>query len=181
MQAINPRTIAVALAAVLAGTVLVQAAAANAPQDAREPAASMALVVFEDVPGSDALLRGDYETGLRQSLEASEHWWDRHAFELANNVCVAQLKLGRMEAAQESCGQVVEHRPNGRPTGTLARRFEAVALVNHGVLLSARGDVERAGTQFERASRQFPELGVARSNLQFVGGAAPRVEVGDEP
>jgi len=179
METTKGRKVAAAWTSALCGAVLAQAVVANPTQDAREPSNSMALVVFEGVPGSEALLRGDYEAGLRQSLEAAERSQVRHAFQLANNICVAQLKLGDMEAAQEQCGQVIEHRIDRREGAVMAQRYLAVALVNHGVLLGAQGDMEGAGERFEEARRKFPELGVARSNLQRVGGG-PRVVVGDD-
>ena len=74
-------TIAAACMLVLCSAGFARPAAANAAKDAREPASSMALVVFEGVPGSEALLRGDYEAGLQQSLEATERSPGRHAFE----------------------------------------------------------------------------------------------------
>jgi Flp pilus assembly protein TadD len=162
----------------LCSAVAAQAATASPALDAREPAGSMALVVFEGVPGSQALLRGDYEAGLRESLDALERTGSRHAFQLSSNLCVAQLKLGRMEAARQHCGQVIESRPDRREGVVMAQRYQAVARVNHGVLLGAQGDTVGARAQFEQARRQFPELGVARSNLQHVGGT-PRVTVGD--
>lgn len=179
METRKGRMFAAAWTTVLCGAVLAQAAMANPALDARDPAASMALVVFEGVPGSDALLRGDYETGLRLSLEAAERAPGRHAFELASNVCVAQLKLGDIEAARQHCRQVIQRPVDRREGVVMAQRFKAVALVNHGVLLSAQGDVDAASMQFEEARRKFPELAVAGSNLQHVG-SAPRITVGDD-
>ena len=170
-------TIAAACMLVLCSAGFAHPAAANAAKDAREPASSMALVVFEGVPGSEALLRGDYEAGLQQSLEATERSPGRHAFELASNVCVAQIKLGDMGAAWQHCSRVIERTVDRRAGVVMAQRLRAVALVNHGVLLSAQGDVEAASLQFEEARRKFPELAVAGSNLQLVG-SAPRVTVG---
>lgn len=172
------RMLAAAGATALFGALAAQAAAANPAQDAREPADAMALVVFEGVPGSETLLRGDYEAGLRESLAAAEGPGVRHAFELASNICVARLKLGQLEAAKEHCGQVIERRPDRREGVVMAQRQHAVALVNHGVMLSAQGDAEGAVARFEQARRIFPELGVARSNLKEVGGA-PHITVGD--
>lgn len=179
METRNARTIAAACMLALCGAALAQAAAADPAQDAREPASSMALVVFEGVPGSEALLRGDYEAGLQQSLEATERSPGWHAFELASNVCVAQLKLGDMDAARQHCSRVVERTVDRREGVVMAQRLKAVALVNHGVLLSAQGDTQAASLQFEEARRKFPELAVAGSNLQLVG-SAPRVTVGDD-
>lgn len=179
METRKGRTIVAACTLALCGAASSQAAAASPAQDAREPAASMALVVFEGVPGSEALLHGDYEGGLRQSLEASVRGTGRHAFELASNICVAQLKLGELEAAREHCGEVIELRVDRREGVVMAERFKAVALVNHGVLLSAQGDPQAARLHFEEARRKFPELAVAGSNLQHVG-SAPRVTVGED-
>jgi tetratricopeptide (TPR) repeat protein len=180
METSKGREVAAAWAMALYSAFAAQAATANPSQDAREPAGSLALVVFEGVPGSEALLRGDYEAGLRESLEALERSGGRHAFQLSSNLCVAQLKLGRMEAARQHCGQLIEHQPDRREGVVMAQRYQAVARVNHGVLLSAQGDTDGASAQFEQARRQFPELGVARSNLQHAGGT-PRVTVGDGP
>jgi tetratricopeptide (TPR) repeat protein len=180
METRKARWIAAAWTMVLCGTVPAQPATAKPAQDARDPAESMALVVFEGVPGSEALLRGDYEAGLRESLEALERNGTRHAFQLSSNLCVAQLKLGDMEAARRHCGRLIESQPDRRVGAVMAQRYKAVARVNHGVLLGAQGDTDGASAEFEQARRQFPELGVARSNLERVGGS-PRVTVGDAP
>jgi hypothetical protein len=183
METRTGRTVAVAWAAALCSLALGQAAAASAAQDARQPASSMSLVVFEDVPGSEALLRGDYEAGLGESMEAAERSARRRAFQLASNVCVAQLKLGRMQAAREQCGRVAETSLDSREGRAMARRHHAVALVNQGVLLSVQGDVEAASEHFDEARRRFPALGVARSNLQRISsaGGEPSITVGEEP
>lgn len=167
-----------ALAAAAGGLLTAPIAMAGTAPDAREPSQQLALVVFEGVPGSEALLHGDYVAGLRQSLEAYGRAPARHAFQLASNVCVARLKLGQLEAAEEHCSQVMDQSIDRRVGVVMTQRYQAVALVNHGVLLSAQGDDEGAGAQFAEARRKFPELGVARSNLEWVGGT-PQVVVGD--
>jgi len=183
METRTGRTIAVGWAAALCSVALGQAAAASPAQDARQPASSMSLVVFEDVPGSEALLRGDYEAGLGESLEAAQRSSRRRAFQLASNVCVAQLKLGRMQAAREQCGRVAEAALDPREGLATVQLHHAVALVNQGVLLSVQGDVEAASERFDEARRRFPELGVARSNLLWIStaGGEPSVTVGEGP
>ncbi len=131
----------------------------------------MSLVVFEGVPGSDALLRGDYELGLRQSLDAYDGGPGRHAVELTNNLCVAHAKLGDLAAASEHCERAMEARIRGGNGMLESQHYRAVVLVNRGVLHSVQGEMAAAGADFAEAGRGFPQLGVARSNLLRLGEA----------
>jgi len=121
------------------------------------------LVVYQDLPGGAAILSGNYQEGLDRSLAAIERAPNRHAMELATNICAARVKLGQLEAANASCETALAGRP---PYGTVwgVKQYRAVAHVNHGVVHLMQGDSEFAVQEFSRARNLFPSLGVALSN-----------------
>jgi tetratricopeptide (TPR) repeat protein len=86
---------------------------------------------------------------------------------LNTNICAAQLKLGRLEAANDSCEAALASRaPTG--SGLKPRQAQAAVHVNHGVVHQAQGDYEFAESEFRRAKAMYPGLRIAASNLQFM-------------
>ena len=172
-------------AVVLVAAVPLLMASANAREqmtapDARSRASSVALVVYQDLPGSAAILSGDFEEGLDRSLAALERAPNRHAMELATNICAARVKLGQLEEANSSCESALARRP---PAGSLwsLKQYRAVAHVNHGVVHLVQGDREFAVQEFSRARNLFPSLGVASSNRALARDMlrTPHVIVGE--
>ena len=156
-------------AVVLAGALLATQAMAGqgkAP-DAREPASRMSLIIIEGVPGSDALLRGDYETGLSEALASLERLPNRRVAELSSNICAAQAKLGAFDRATDYC----EIALSARPSMLSVRQHEAIALVNRGVVQALKGERVAANADFGRAADLFGSLGVARSNFAMTQAA----------
>jgi tetratricopeptide (TPR) repeat protein len=157
-------SLTVSCAAVVVGGALLAtqalASQGEAP-DAREPASRMSLIVIEGVPGSDALLRGDYETGLSESLASLERSPNRRVAELSSNICAAQAKLGEFDSATGYCELAL----SAQPSLLSARQHEAIALVNRGVVQALRGERTAASADFGRAADLFTGLGVARSNF----------------
>ena len=123
----------------------------------------IALVVFQDLPGSSAILRGNYQEGLDQAQSALERRPRIHAVELAANICAARVMLQQLGEANSSCEAALAGRP---PTSAAFSRkqYRAVAHVNHGVAHLLQGDSEFAVEEFSRARNLFPSLGVASSN-----------------
>ena len=137
--------------------------------DARESAPGLALVVFQDTPSGAQILQGKYQDGLDEATAALAMRPYRYALVLNTNICAAQLKLGRLEAANESCEAALGSRPP-TPTGWVLkpRQFRAAVHVNHGVVHLAQGDYEFAESEFRRAKVMYPRLRIAASNLQFM-------------
>jgi tetratricopeptide (TPR) repeat protein len=148
--------------------------------DARERAPAVALVVFQDMTGGAAILRGSYQAGLEEAASALARHPNRNEFALKANICAAQLRLGQVEAANESCEAALASRPPMR-AAMAPRQFRAVAHVNHGVVHYVQGDHEFARQEFRRARSMYPSLQVAASNLEFTEEALrkPRIEVGE--
>jgi tetratricopeptide (TPR) repeat protein len=169
---------AIVLAGALASSQA--AAAVTAAPDARQPGTHLSLVVIEGVPGSAALLRGDYETGLAESLAALDAASGRR-MQLANNICAAQSMLGNYEQAAAYCDLALGIRPTGAAGAAQVRLYRAVALVNRGVLQALQGDVAGAAADFGGAARGYASLGVARSNHALLRSPdrAGRVELGE--
>lgn len=168
----------------IAGAPLLVAGAGAREQvtapDARARASSVALVVFQELPGGAAILSGDYQRGLDESLRAAARSPHRHAMEFATNICAARVKLGLLEAANESCESALARRP---PTGSnwSLNQYRAVAHVNHGVVHLVQGDREIAVQEFSRARRLYRSLGVASSNRSLAEDMMrkPQVIVGE--
>jgi tetratricopeptide (TPR) repeat protein len=150
-------------AIVLVGALLAAQATAGQGEapDAREPASRMSLIVIEGFPGSDALLRGDYEAGLAEALASLEQSPNRRVAELSNNICAAQARLGEFDRAKDYC----EIALSTRPSKLSLRQHEAIALVNRGVVQALQGERVAANADFGRAADLFVSLGVARSNF----------------
>lgn len=148
--------------------------------DAFDKSPQVAVVVFDGLPGASAILAGNYERGLEQSLAAVAERPGRNAMAMAANICAASIKLGRLEAANASCESALASRP---PVGALltTRQHLAVAHVNHGVVHYVQGDHEFAVQEFKQARMLFPSLGVASSNLALARDELrkPRVIVGE--
>jgi len=179
------RKLLVRTAVVLVAAAPLLVAGANAREqvmapDARARASSVALVVYQDLPGGAAILSGNYQEGLDKSLAAVERAPNRHAMELATNICAARLKLGQLEAANASCESALAGRP---PFGTTWSwsQYQAVAHVNHGVVHLVQGENEFAVREFSRARNLFPSLGVALSNRSLAEDMMrkPHVIVGE--
>lgn len=135
--------------------------------DARESAPGLALVVFQDTPSGAQILQGKYQDGLDQAADALAMRPYRNTLVLNTNICAAQLKLGRLEAANESCEAALSSKP---PTGSVLkpRQAQAAVHVNHGVVHQAQGDYEFAESEFRRAKAMYPGLRIAASNLKFM-------------
>jgi tetratricopeptide (TPR) repeat protein len=142
----------------------------------------VALIVFEDLPGSSAILRGNYSEGLDRAQAALERSPRTHVVELEANICAAQVMLRQLEAANSSCEAALAGRP---PDGaTFSRKhYRAVAHVNHGVAHLLQGDSEFAIQEFSRARRLFPSLGVASSNRLMAENMmrTPQVTIDEAP
>ena len=135
--------------------------------DAREGAPGLALVVFQDTPSGAQILQGKYQDGLDQAAAALAMRPYRYTLVLNTNICAAQLKLGRLEAANDSCEAALASRaPTG--SGLKLRQAQAAVHVNHGVVHLAQGDYEFAESEFRRAKAMNPGLRIAASNLQFM-------------
>lgn len=134
--------------------------------DARESAPGLALVVFQDTPSGAQILQGKYQDGLDEATAALAMRPYRYALVLNTNICAAQLKLGRLEAANESCEAALASKPRG--TVLTPRQAHAAVHVNHGVVHVAQGDYEFAESEFRRAKAMYPGLRIAASNLQFM-------------
>lgn len=148
--------------------------------DARERSPALALVVFLDVPGSAEIIGGNFRDGLDKASAALDRRPYRHELELTTNMCVAQVKLGELEAANANCEAALA---SGPPANSVMkpRQILAVAHVNHGVVHFVQGDYEFAEEEFHRAKLMFPSLGVAASNLALARQPElePSVEVGE--
>jgi len=134
--------------------------------DARESARGLALVVFQDTPSGAQILQGMYQEGLDQAAAELARRPYRHTLVLNTNICAAQLKLGRLEAANESCEAALASEPIG--TVLTPQHAHAAVRVNHGVVHFAQGDYEFAESEFRRAKAMYPGLRIAASNLQFM-------------
>jgi tetratricopeptide (TPR) repeat protein len=134
--------------------------------DARESAPGLALVVFQDTPSGAQILQGKYQEGLDQAAAALATRPYRYTLVLNTNICAAQLKLGRLEAANESCEAALASKPIG--TVLKPQQAHAAVHVNHGVVHLAQGDYEFAESEFRRAKAMYPGLRIAASNLQFM-------------
>lgn len=134
--------------------------------DARESVPGLALVVFQDTPSGAQILQGKYQDGLDQAAAALAMRPYRYTLVLNTNICAAQLKLGRLEAANESCEAALASKPIG--TVLKPRQAHAAVHVNHGVVHLAQGDYEFAESEFRRAKAMYPGLRIAASNLQFM-------------
>ncbi len=163
---------AAAAACLLLATVPAWAHAAT--PDARVSATRTAVVVVHGVPGSEALLAGDYAKGLAQSLAAYQRTPGLNVAPLAVNLCAAHVMLGQQARAEAECARAVAAAGRPRVAGLTRDQYRAVALVNRGVLHQLHGDVAAAGQDFDAAARLFPGLGVARSNLGRLAGKASR-------
>ena len=135
--------------------------------DARESAPGLALVVFQDTPSGAQILQGRYQDGLDQATAELALRPYRNAFLLKTNICAAQLRLGQLEAANESCEAALTNKP---PSGLVLepRKLRAAVHVNHGVVHFAQGDYAYAEGEFRRAKSMYPGLRIAASNLQFM-------------
>lgn len=152
------------------------AGAAFTGLDARESAPGLALVVFQDTPSGAQIMQGKYQEGLDQAAYALAMRPYRDTLVLNTNICAAQLKMGRLEAANESCEAALSSK---LPMVSVLkpRQAQAAVHVNHGVVHLAQGDYEFAADEFRRAKAMYPGLRIATSNLQFVERSLRKGEV----
>ena len=140
--------------------------------DVRESAPGLALVVFLDTHSGVQIMQGKYQDGLDQAAAALALRPHRDTLVLKANICAAQIKLGRLEAANESCeAALVSRAPTSVFRGSAElkpRQALAAVHVNHGVVHLAQGDYQFAESEFRRALAMQPNLRIAASNLQFM-------------
>ena len=96
-------------------------------------------------------------------------------FYIANNLCVAYLKSGQLEAAQSVCDRAVttieaileEHsaRRSNSPKMLGYRKYLAVALSNRGVVFAVNGAPQLAREDFVAALETQAYVQIAENNL----------------
>ena len=173
------RTVAIFMASAIFSSPSALAEEQMAAPDARERASNIAVDVFQDAPGGAGILVGNFQEGVDKASASLSARPFRYRFELATNICAAQIKLGQFESANASCESALDSRP--RSTMVMARRhFLAVAHVNHGVVHLMQGDREFAIQEFGRARAMFRGLQIAASNLALTKGPElkPHIDVG---
>lgn len=142
-----------------------------------EPAYTVGVIA--DVAKGRSILAEHYDGSITR-LEAREAR-GINRFYVANNLCVAYLKTGRLEEARRACDTAVttmesyvESR-DGSPRSFIGgtqqaltyRRYLALALSNRGVALAVSGATEKARDDFAlalelRPSAREPELNLTR-------------------
>lgn len=125
------------------------------------------LAAIDNEANGHTVVAGDYDkaiTRLRTKADSRAPRFSEH-----NNLCVALVASGRLDAATESCEQAVQagHKlvRRNRHAPLHIRRDYAIALSNRGVLRVLDGDVAGARNDFEAAIEQRSRLAEPSDNL----------------
>ncbi len=164
----NVRKIALRSAAVLAASLAVNAANADAPV--------YTMTVFTDAAHGSKVVTGNYEKAIDRLEGAETRYAD--SVEGQTNLCVAYLKSGELDKASMACSTAVDVIENDQRLklasnlipGYQRRKLEtelAIALSNRGVMHAVQGDRELAEADFRRAADleakvKAPEINLAR-------------------
>lgn len=144
---------------------------------------SLHVSVHDDHPGASEILTGKLTAGERRTktalrLEQSISGDSTTTAELYNNLCVAQIKRNKIDAARKTCTRAVSHAMRmvagiGQNPNAL-KRVKAAALSNRGVVNMLDGNLDRALADFTKAGQLSPAL----ENVQLNMAAATTAQQG---
>ena len=163
------RKIALRSAAVLAASLAVNAASADAPV--------YTMTVFTDSAHGSKVVSGDYDKAIDRLERAEARFADSVAGQ--TNLCVAYLKSGDMDKAIDACTAAVEVIESDQRLSLRSKLLAedqrlkletelAIALSNRGVMHAAKGNAELAEADFLRAAEldvrsvKAPTINLAR-------------------
>lgn len=140
---------------------------------AHEEEPSYTVGVLLDVARGRTILAENYTAAISRLESRDARGINR--FYVANNLCVAYLKAGRLEDATRACDTAVTtmesylDSPQGRFAGAdraeWYRRYLAIALSNRGVALVMSGAKEKARDDFVLALELRPSAPEPEANL----------------
>jgi len=133
------------------------------------------MVAFEDQESGELITSGQYSEAVEK---ISGTRFKRRSFAAHNNLCVAYVKLNRIDDARQSCDAAIAARDPASGasrwraiSGSGSRRFdEAMALSNRGVLRALSGDTDGAQTDFERSAQLTDRLEEVHYNFAKLSG-----------
>lgn len=162
--------------AYIAAGLLASMAAAQATAHAHDTEKPYSMTVIVDAAQGRKVRHGDYETAIAwltsPKVRSHSDQFARHT-----NLCVAYLKTGALELAEEACESaiaVIADRDQIPPyyafdpdvADDALRNYRAMAFSNRGVVNAIKGDADAALADFEMARSLDKRLRTAKSNLE---------------
>ena len=130
--------------------------------------------VHDDHAGASEILNKDFAKGIQRTksalrMEKSISGHSPTSAELHNNLCIALIKQNNLKKARTTCKRAVSHAMQmvagiGQNPKAL-KRVKAAALSNRGVLNIIDGNLDRALTDFRKASVLSPAMEVVQLNI----------------
>ncbi|WDE00261.1 hypothetical protein [Thalassomonas actiniarum] len=132
-------------------TVLL-ATSAFANTHAATEAAGFKIAVIDGSSGSARILSGEYQKGLEEITEDYRHNTNSsYAWEYELGLCVANLKMQRLTAAQTACSRAITTMPRHMKRSRKGRYLHSIALSNRGIVRYISADFSGALTDFNTA------------------------------
>lgn len=135
-------------------TILAIALFAASPAVAHDQESAFEMTVIRDAAYGGRVVAGQFDEAISRINAARVR--PSQKFFAETNLCVAYTKSGDLESAHEACDEALalafprgEVLPESR--ARIARRYEALALSNRGVLRAVSGDSDRARQDFRDA------------------------------
>ena len=140
------------------------------PAGADELDPKLTVAFITDAAHGATIRKQNYELAARKLEDARGRGINE--FYIANNLCVAYLKLGELTKAQKTCDAAVEHieklAGSASRNSSYARDYErllAIALSNRGVVHVVSDKPEKARVDFNAAIESSAEIQQAKINL----------------
>lgn len=149
--------------AAVAASLLLTATASAAP------AKRFVLAAFQDAPGGEAIVAGDYQGGLAAIAARGS---ERRKAATAINLCVAHAALGHRAEARAACDEAVHAAKLERrfstelSTRSSASRTLAMAYSNRAVMHFLSQNALGATEDFARAAALAPREDFVAQNLE---------------
>ena len=144
-----------------------------APTVAAETDAKFTMSVFVDAAQGPEIVAGKYDEAISTIAKRSSR---KNAIEATMNLCVAYVKSGEVELAEDSCDAAVtaihaqksfrRFRMGTETTAAARERYLAMALSNRSVIRAIKGDYESAREDLDEALQLDTRLTAAKTNLE---------------
>ncbi|WP_281556323.1 hypothetical protein [Thalassomonas sp. RHCl1] len=144
------RFIKVTTATALLTVLLATSAFANI--QAATALAGFKIAVIDGSSGSAKILAGDYQKGLEEITEDyHQDTNNSYAWEYELGLCVANLKMQRLSAAETACSRAITTMPRHMKRSRKGRYLHSIALSNRGIVRYISADFSGALTDFNAA------------------------------
>ncbi len=160
-----------ALSAFRLGVAIAASLAIASPAVAHDPKLAFEMTVIQDAAYGSRVMAGKLADAISKISAATIRPSGR--FFAETNLCVAYTKSGDFDSAERACDEAIALASmQGSSTSDyrsrIARRYEALALSNRGVLSALSGNGDSARRDFRDALELESGLSAPRRNLEYL-------------